>query len=213
MARSNVNAVQLALVKNLPRRYVANVPLAELKDYPGNPKLGRPPKHQRRTCDGCPTIFRPPGTGSKRPKRFCSKRCWYAWHRGTNHQQFARRTVTCEWCGDDFSRSESALAKVEHHFCSYACSGAARSASMRGGVPQPARYYSLAHWRSVRETIIARDGGCVRCGLTDNAHQQRYGCSLHVHHKIRRSNGGSDDPSNLESLCCGCHAIETGNGN
>lgn len=177
-------------------------------------RIGRPPRHAPRKCEVCPTMFRPRGMGAAAlPQRFCSRRCWFSWHRGENHQQFAKQTVTCEWCGDDFSRNAFALEGVKHHYCSHACSGRARSASMRAdGIPRPARYYSLAYWRGVRERIIERDGGCVRCGLTERKHREHYGCSLHVHHKIRRTKGGTDEDSNLEALCCACHATETSNG-
>jgi 5-methylcytosine-specific restriction endonuclease McrA len=83
---------------------------------------------------------------------------------------------------------------------------------MRCGVAQPASYYGLAYWREIRERIIARDGGCVHCGMTEQEHRQRFGCSLHVHHKISRAKGGSDDESNLETRCCGSHAQETNSG-
>ena len=44
-----------------------------------------------------------------------------------------------------------------------------------------------------------RDG--YKCGIC--------GCEgvlLHVHHMRHRSEGGSDDPSNLVSVCAACHA-------
>jgi 5-methylcytosine-specific restriction endonuclease McrA len=45
--------------------------------------------------------------------------------------------------------------------------------------------------------IRARDGHrCSRCGE---------GGSLHVHHRIRRSQGGRDVAPNMISLCPGCH--------
>jgi hypothetical protein len=56
----------------------------------------------------------------------------------------------------------------------------------------------------VRAIVKGRDlGWCVRCGLTvaDSPHS--------IHHRIRRSQGGSHDPENLILLCgsgtTGCH--------
>ena len=48
-----------------------------------------------------------------------------------------------------------------------------------------------------REEIRARDANrCARCGR---------GGVLHVHHRIRRSQGGKDTPENLITLCNPCH--------
>ena len=58
-------------------------------------------------------------------------------------------------------------------------------------------YYLTAEWRAVRAYVLRRDGGiCLRCGLP--------GANT-VHHTIERRDGGSDDPSNLESVHRGCH--------
>jgi len=52
-----------------------------------------------------------------------------------------------------------------------------------------------------RELVLRRDGfRCCQCGVF--CHRQ----DADVHHLIPRSLGGSDDPSNLITLCDGCHA-------
>jgi 5-methylcytosine-specific restriction endonuclease McrA len=52
-----------------------------------------------------------------------------------------------------------------------------------------------------RNIAMERDGWkCVRCGSFRN---------LQAHHKVERGMGGAnrlDEPSNLETLCCICHA-------
>lgn len=49
-----------------------------------------------------------------------------------------------------------------------------------------------------RETVLKRDGYCcAECGSTDR---------LEVHHIHHRSDGGTDDPENLITLCMKCHA-------
>ena len=54
--------------------------------------------------------------------------------------------------------------------------------------------------RAVRETVIKRDNmRCVKCGNRHN---------LQVHHIIHRKHGGSDEASNLITLCAACHAQE-----
>lgn len=47
--------------------------------------------------------------------------------------------------------------------------------------------------------ILHRDG--YKCQSNEKIHSEK----LHVHHKIFRSNGGTDDPTNLETLCDLCH--------
>lgn len=48
----------------------------------------------------------------------------------------------------------------------------------------------------LRVRVFERDGGCVRCRTRAN---------LSVHHVVHRSKGGSNDPSNLQTLCTPCH--------
>lgn len=58
-------------------------------------------------------------------------------------------------------------------------------------------------WEQQRRTVLSRDGyRCRSCGVGD--------CRLHVHHKIPQSEGGTDHPENLISLCPECHASEHG---
>ena len=52
-----------------------------------------------------------------------------------------------------------------------------------------------------RTAVLKRDGyRCVNCGQT--------GTELHVHHIIPRSEGGTNDLSNLVTLCAKCHSIQ-----
>ena len=51
---------------------------------------------------------------------------------------------------------------------------------------------------ATREEIRARDGHrCAKCGSNRD---------LHVHHRIRRSQGGRDDSQTLVTLCAQCHS-------
>lgn len=59
-------------------------------------------------------------------------------------------------------------------------------------------FYQTEEWRNLREKILARDNwACVKCGSKE---------FLHIHHLIPRSKGGSDEPSNLVTLCEKCHS-------
>jgi ATP-dependent DNA helicase RecQ len=56
-------------------------------------------------------------------------------------------------------------------------------------------------WRKIRESILRRDKfKCVECGKPCNRDE------ADIHHVLPRSAGGSDEPSNLITLCDGCHA-------
>lgn len=63
--------------------------------------------------------------------------------------------------------------------------------------PQPKPLTEAEIWHKIRISILTRDGfKCQECG-----YQNR----LEVHHIIPRSKGGTNDPSNLTTLCKRCH--------
>lgn len=56
-------------------------------------------------------------------------------------------------------------------------------------------------WEKMRRVILERDGyQCVLC--------KRFG-RMEVDHKIPFHKGGTNDPSNLQTLCRGCHIDKT----
>jgi ATP-dependent DNA helicase RecQ len=58
-----------------------------------------------------------------------------------------------------------------------------------------------ADWANIRETVLRRDNyKCVECGTPCRS------VEADVHHLLPRSTGGTDEPSNLVTLCDGCHA-------
>jgi hypothetical protein len=55
----------------------------------------------------------------------------------------------------------------------------------------------------LRHQILERDNrSCQRCGRTPN----KDGVRLQIHHKILVKDGGTNEPSNLLTLCSDCHA-------
>ncbi|WP_413247305.1 HNH endonuclease [Pseudomonas sp. Marseille-Q5115] len=67
--------------------------------------------------------------------------------------------------------------------------------SGRGGRP----------WRRKREEILQRDlYTCQYCRLVT--------LDLEVDHIINKAQGGTDDDSNLQSLCIPCHKLKTASG-
>jgi len=58
-----------------------------------------------------------------------------------------------------------------------------------------------ADWVNIREAVLRRDNyKCVECGTLCRASE------ADVHHLLPRSAEGTDEPSNLVTLCDGCHA-------
>lgn len=55
---------------------------------------------------------------------------------------------------------------------------------------------------TTRKAIYRRDG--YRCALCDDVR------GLQIHHAVHRSEGGSDSPHNLITLCWRCHAVAHG---
>lgn len=51
-------------------------------------------------------------------------------------------------------------------------------------------------WENIRRRILERDRACVKCASVE---------SLQVHHIIALRDGGSNEDSNLETLCKQCH--------
>lgn len=59
---------------------------------------------------------------------------------------------------------------------------------------------------AMRIRVFVRDRlTCQECGLYEDDPSL-----FHVHHKIERSNGGTNDIGNLETLCCDCHKAKHG---
>lgn len=67
-----------------------------------------------------------------------------------------------------------------------------------------ARGYGSA-WDKLRKVILARDCGlCQPCQAKGLTTQGRT-----VDHRVPKAEGGSDDPSNLQTICDDCHRVKT----
>src|SRR5688500_9248657 len=62
-----------------------------------------------------------------------------------------------------------------------------------------ARGYGYA-WRRIRARVLADNPICTKCWLAP---------SNTVDHRLSRSKGGTDDPSNLQAMCHECHSRKT----
>jgi len=68
-----------------------------------------------------------------------------------------------------------------------------------------------AEWEEARQTALSRDDHeCQFCGITNHQHQQDHDQELHIHHIIPRSEGGTNHPDNLISVCRSCHRTMEG---
>lgn len=63
---------------------------------------------------------------------------------------------------------------------------------------------STAHWRRLRRLVLERDGH--RCVLPDCPYLDD---PLEVDHIVRPDQGGTDDPTNLRTLCLTHHRRKT----
>lgn len=63
--------------------------------------------------------------------------------------------------------------------------------------------------KRTRAQVLARDGyTCQMCGVTGGDYDDRdpsRPVRLYVGHVVHKSNGGSDEPDNLRTLCCDCN--------
>ena len=58
---------------------------------------------------------------------------------------------------------------------------------------------------AIRTDVLKRDNyTCVNCGQT--------GTELHVHHIVARAEGGTNDLTNLVTLCASCHSVQDAKG-
>lgn len=77
--------------------------------------------------------------------------------------------------------------------------------SKEGRVPQTptwGRGRGGRPWRRKRDAVLLRDAyTCQHCGYI--------GTDVEVDHIVNVASGGSDDESNLQTLCVPCHKVKT----
>lgn len=68
----------------------------------------------------------------------------------------------------------------------------------------PSRYGD--DWEAVRMLVYARDNFvCKDCGMNMHESSSKFGCPLHVHHKIPFLQSFDNSLTNLITLCKSCH--------
>lgn len=147
-------------------------------------------------CEVCKNTFHRP-VRKNQIVRFCSRKCMLV----TFHEERNPVNSYCAVCNKPFHKSPSALTSGEGVYCSWQCKRIGSTGVNTSGLPAKyPHYYSRPDWRKRRYECLERDNfTCTRCG---NDSRQ-----LHAHHIKRRTEGGSDDLSNLITLCRVCHRI------
>lgn len=146
-------------------------------------------------CELCKKIFHRPVRIDQKV-RFCSKKCSY------QQLKIERNPINtkCDNCGKGVHRTPYLFKQQNKFYCSNECRKLGMVVYLNNTTDKQ-RIYSLVEWRRLRLEIIKRDHfTCQDCGIVPDQTRK-----LQVHHIKRRKEGGSDEPSNLTTLCFSCH--------
>lgn len=145
-------------------------------------------------CEVCHKVFhKSQKKGVK--ARFCSQKC-----RGIGLT--GKPNWRCHNCGKDIHVTPYLLLDGANRYCSWDCKVNGETYKL-GEQPKYSHYYGLRNWQKIRKEIIERDNYfCQKCGVKPKEISK-----LQVHHIKRRRLGGTDDPSNLVTLCFSCHKL------
>lgn len=108
----------------------------------------------------------------------------------------------CVICGNPFWLYPSRKTETCSVKCGYERAKLVRAGKLQSLGNRRKQYGNCRFWGKLREQILLRDNYvCQECNLSfvDNTG------FLHVHHKQRLVEGGSNDPTNLITVCRSCH--------
>lgn len=115
-----------------------------------------------------------------------------------NHECYAISCtilVACIICGNKYKKG------LHKKTCSRACSNKLRIGNKYNQVGRVSKDKVKTNRALKIRLIELRGAKCERCPYSKVK-------ILHVHHKIRRADGGSNDIDNLELVCPNCHSEE-----
>ncbi len=155
--------------------------------------------HIEKDCLHCQNKFSADPKEVKRGNaKFCSRSC------SSKHAAAQRPkpepNVECAWCQKKFYRNESGktLSKSGLFFCTRACKDRAQALDGLEQLHLPHFGSGIHCYRDIAFRTKPKQG--ERCNYNANE------AAIIVHHKDR--NRDNNNISNLEVLCCNCHAIE-----
>lgn len=158
------------------------------------------PTHTPKICLQCKEEFQALLKDHKRGRaKFCSRKCSGKYK--TENFIPKEHNVICSWCKKDFYKNDSKkkLSKSGLFFCSRKCKDTAQGLFGLKELHLP-HYGQNGHAYYRRKAFSVKPKKCERCPYDEHE------AAIIVHHKDR--NRMNDDISNLEVLCCNCHAIE-----
>lgn len=163
-------------------------------------------------CPECGLIHEMYPSDYNRGRRFCSRKCSYAWlsknRRGKAHHRYTRKEFVCEECGKTFEDIPS----KNRMYCSNICANlnnaphysGSKNPKWKGGITPVIRAIRTSMEYSIwRTEIFERDEyTCQVCGT-----KTQY---LHAHHIVALSDDITMalDIDNGITLCVDCHQKE-----
>lgn len=138
---------------------------------------------------------------------FCSKSCNSSYHtEPERHHNRLKKTVPCDWCGNEIERAPWQLERVDRYFCSDECTGRYRKIQYRGENGPTwnggwDEYYGPT-WTRQRRKSLERDGyECVICG--DGPDELGKNPDVHhiVPHRCFSQTKAANQLGNLVTLC------------
>lgn len=135
--------------------------------------------------------------------KYCSQEC-------ASEANSESLKVECANCCEELERKPAHDERVDNHFCDRECYAEYYSGenSPHWKEDHEPKLYEIPEWKWLRRRILRRDSSaCRHCSMSQKDHMEKYGSELEVHHIIPVSEHpeGKFDPSNLITLCVGCH--------
>lgn len=117
--------------------------------------------------------------------------CFKSWQSMTSGARGQHKTeVACDFCGTPLRRFPSQI--KEKNYCNRSCLSKTKTHDNNGN-------WQGGKWRWFQAQVLRRDNyRCVICGFDQ---------VVDVHHIVGRKRGGTDEPSNLITLCPNHHRM------
>lgn len=144
----------------------------------------------RKKCEMCGKDF----NGQEDRQKFCSVKC-------ASRSRKKEDVVYCNQCSKEFLITPARKFDGEGRFCTTVCK---KMFYRFRDNDTSENFRQKSFWtKQVRPRVVLRDNySCQSCGI-----KSPLGRRLHVHHILPRWLGGTNELSNLITLCISCHAL------